>query len=236
MKKYWQFLLKQVLFAVITIMGGKMNLKLFRKRTAYGADKINKMQNYTYLNSKYCHVGQTVLAGDSITEIYNHTEFFASYREKTGLEVYNRGISGDTSDRLLERWADNVLSLKPKNIVLLIGTNDSAKGATANFVADNVKKIIYMTKKDCPDARLILEAVYPINKKIKFWLGRSNKKIKEINSVLEALAKKEGITFIDLTSDLSDSGGCLNPDFTYDGLHLNANGFEKVTDRLLEIL
>lgn len=213
-----------------------MNLKLFRKRTAYGADKMNKMQNYAYLNSKYCRHGQTVLAGDSITEIYNHTEFFASYREKTGIEVYNRGISGDTSDRLLERWEDNVLNLKPKNIVLLIGTNDSAKGATADFIAENVRKIIELTKKECPSARLILEAVYPINKKIRFWPGRSNKKIKEINSVLEALAKKEGITFIDLTADISDSGGRLNPDFTYDGLHLNAKGFEKVTERLMEIL
>lgn len=213
-----------------------MNLKAVRKRTAYGGEKINKMDNYTYLNSKYCRHGQTVLAGDSITEIYNHTELFADYTAKTGLAVYNRGISGDTSDRLLERWADNVLSLKPKNIVLLIGTNDSAVGADANFVADNVKKIIDMTKNDCPNARLILEAVYPINKKIRFWLGRSNKKIREINSALEALAKKEGITFLDLTADLSDSGGRLNPDFTYDGLHLNAKGFEKVTRRLLEIL
>lgn len=213
-----------------------MNLKVVRKRTAYGVDKMNKRQNYTYLNSKYCRMGQTVLAGDSITEIYNHSELFQEYTAKTGMAVYNRGISGDTSDRLLERWADNVLSIKPKNIVLLIGTNDSAVGADASFVADNVKKIIDMTKKDCPNARLILEAVYPINNKVRFWLKRSNKKIEEINSALEALAKKEGITFIDLTSDLSDGNGCLNPDFTYDGLHLNAKGFEKVTDRLLEIL
>ena len=188
-----------------------MNLKVVRKRTAYGVDKMNKRQNYTYLNSKYCRMGQTVLAGDSITEIYNHTELFQEY-------------------------TDNVLSIKPKNIVLLIGTNDSAVGADASFVANNVKKIIDMTKKDCPDARLILEAVHPINNKVRFWLKRSNKKIEELNSALEALAKKEGITFLDITADLSDGNGCLNPDFTYDGLHLNARGFEKVTDRLLEIL
>lgn len=213
-----------------------MNLKLFRMRTAYGVQKMTKRQNYAYLNLNFCRRGQTVLAGDSITEIYNHTEFLEPYREKTGLEVYNRGISGDTSDRLLERWEDNVLNLKPKNIVLLIGTNDSAKGAAPEFIAENVRKIIELTKNECPSARLILEGVYPINGKIRFWPGRSNRKIREINSDLKSAAKKEKITFLDLTADLSDSGGRLNPEFTYDGLHLNAKGFEKVTERLLEIL
>lgn len=106
-----------------------MNYKKFRKASEYTAEKHNKMDNFIYLNEKYCQKNQTVLAGDSITELYNHTELFEKYTKLTGISVYNRGISGDTSDRLLERFETNILNIEPKNIVMLIGTNDLGLGA-----------------------------------------------------------------------------------------------------------
>ncbi len=90
-----------------------MNLNKIRKRTVYYAEKINKADNFEFLNKNYCKKGQTVLVGDSITELFNHTELFAEYTAETGISVYNRGISGDTSDRLLERLERNVLNIKP---------------------------------------------------------------------------------------------------------------------------
>ena len=83
-----------------------------------------KKCNYTMLNKKYALKNQTVLLGDSITDFFNYYELFYDFCKSSGQAVYNRGISGDTTDRLLERLYDNVLSIEPKNIVLLIGTND----------------------------------------------------------------------------------------------------------------
>ena len=71
-----------------------MNLKKIRKRTEYDAYKRSRAESFALLNQNYCEKGATVLAGDSITEGYTHTELFAEYTAETGIPVYNRGISG----------------------------------------------------------------------------------------------------------------------------------------------
>lgn len=212
-----------------------MDLKKIQKRTAYNAEKKNKTDNYTYLNRSFCKEGQTVLAGDSITELYN-PELFAEYSEKTGICVYNRGISGDTSDRMLERFENNVLNIKPKNIVMQIGTNDLGVGAAVDFVIENIEKIIDMTQEKCSKANMLILGVYPINKKMQGKTRRNNKDICELNSKLSRLCKRKNVDFINLNSYISDADGNFDAAYTYDGLHPNARAFKIVTDRILPYL
>lgn len=214
-------------------MDGKaeMNIKKFQKRTAYGADKENKNNNFDLLNSKYCKVHQTIIAGDSITELFN-MELFDEYTEKTGLRVYNRGISGDTSDRFLERFSSNILALKPSNLVLLIGTNDLSLKADVSYVFENIRKIVEMTKNELPDTKIILQSVYPVD-----FLNKSkNRKIVELNAKLKVFALKESLIYLDIYSLLLDKKGGFNKEYTYDGLHPNAKGFEIAASQIIENL
>lgn len=213
-----------------------MNIKRFRKKSKYTADKSSKKSNFEYLNLNYCKTGQTVLAGDSITEMYNHTEMFARYTEETGICVYNRGISGDTSDRLLERFESTVLNIEPKNIVLLIGTNDFNIGADINYIAENIEKIIKLAKEKCDGVHIILEAVYPVNSKINNQGKRNNRDITALNERLKAIAKANETQFIDLTSQLADQNGNLNAKYTYDGLHVNSQAYRVITNAIVKLL
>jgi len=61
-----------------------------------------------------------VFLGDSITQGWGD-QMGGSF---PGMKVANRGISGDTSRGVLIRLQEDVLSLNPSAIVLLIGTND----------------------------------------------------------------------------------------------------------------
>lgn len=213
-----------------------MKLKKIRKRTEYDAYKRSRMESFEFLNKNYCKKGATVLVGDSITELYMNADFFAEYFEKTGTPVYNRGISGDTSDRLLDRIEKTVLNIKPKNMVLLIGTNDIGIGADNDFIAENVEKIIEQSKKRCKSINIILEAVYPINTKIRKQGRRNNGKILLLNEKLKSVAERQRIEFVDLTSALSDEDGMFKAEYTYDGLHANANAYEIVTRAVLPLL
>lgn len=213
-----------------------MNLKKVRKKTAYNAEKNNKMNNFEHLNRNYCKKGQTVLAGDSIMEIFNHTELFAEYISETGTAVYNRGISGDTSDRLLERFEKNVINISPCNIVLLIGTNDLGVGADIDFAVDNIRKIIVLSKERIKDVHIILEAVYPVNNGIVDWGKRNNRDIAKLNSKLKQLAAELGVEYLDLTKQLSDDKGRLKAEYTYDGLHPNVLGFEIAAREIIPLL
>lgn len=210
----------------------------FEKKTEYDVVKQTKKDNFTFLSEKYCRKGQTVFVGDSITEIYNLSDLFDEYTEKTSLAVYNRGISGDTSNRLLERIRENVTSIEPSNIVMLIGTNDINAGSGTELTAKNVEQILDIIKRDCPDAKVILQAIYPVNKSLNSGMVgiRTNEDIKIINEKLKALAQQKHVTFADFTELLSDENGNFNAEYTYDGLHPNAKGFAVVTQELLKLL
>jgi len=213
-------------------------MSIFKKtaKTEYNAEKKNKMINYEHLNMHYCKKNQTVLAGDSITEILNHTELYADYINQTGTAVYNRGISGDTSDRLLERFEKNVLNIEPKNIVLLIGTNDFGYGLTMDNTVENVDKMLSETLKKCPDTNIILQSVYPVSTEMRSYDKKKNKAIPVLNKRLKDIANKHGVTFVDLTDILSDHNGNLKEKYTYDGLHPTVFGFEAVVREIIPLL
>lgn len=208
-----------------------MNIKRFRKRSAYGADKENKKNNYNLINDKYCKIGQTVLAGDSITEIFN-MELFDEYTDTSGLRVYNRGISGDTTDRLLERFDENVLALKPKNLVLLIGVNDFGINADVNYTFENIKQILLKAKNIENNTKIVLQSVYPVDVKRR----QINKKVLQLNEKLKAFAEQNDIVYLNIYSLLLDSNGGLDPKYTYDGLHPNTQGFEIVASEIIKSL
>ena len=205
--------------------------------TKYDREKTTKRENYRILNEEYALHNQTVLLGDSITDFFNWYELFYDFSKVSGQAVYNRGISGDTTDRLLERLDDNVLSINPKNIVLLIGTNDIGRGLPLSMSVENVSKIIEITKEKCPDVNFILQAVYPINRGMRDkFEKRSNEKIDLMNKEFIKLSEKYDCVWLDITDKLKDETGNLKKEYTYDGLHLNVNAYRIVAENVIPLL
>ena len=74
-----------------------------------------------------------VFLGDSITDCWGD-DLGGSF---PGVKVANRGIGGDTTRGVLIRLQEDVLSLHPAGVVLLIGTNDLADGAAPEVITGN---------------------------------------------------------------------------------------------------
>ena len=211
--------------------------KDYSKITEYDREKLTKRENYRILNEEYALKSQTVLLGDSITDFFNWYELFYDFSKATGQAVYNRGISGDTTDRLLERLSENVLNITPKNVVLLIGTNDIGRGLPLSMSVENVSKIIEETKAKCPGVNFVLQAVYPINQGMRRKSEkRSNEKIQLMNKEFIKLSEKYGCTWLDITEKLKDETGNLKKDFTHDGLHLNVKAYKIVAENIIPLL
>jgi len=209
----------------------------YSKITEYDREKNTKRENYRILNKEYALKNQTVLLGDSITDFFNWYELFYDFSKISGQAVYNRGISGDTTDRLLERLNENVLNIEPKNVVLLIGTNDIGRGLPLSMSVENVSKIIENTKKVCPDINFILQAVYPINRGMRDKFEKlSNEKIDIMNKEFIKLSEKYDCVWLDITDKLKDETGNLKKEYTYDGLHLNINAYKIVAENIIPLL
>lgn len=151
------------------------------------------------------------------------------------------GLFAVDSDRLLERLECNALNISPKNLVILIGTNDIGLGLSTEYTLNNIKEILQRTQKLCPNTNIVLQAIYPVNSHLSIiarqMVGkRSNKKILAINKELHKIALDSKVQWLDLTKVLSDEKGRLAKEYCYDGLHLNAQGFEIVSKNIISLL
>ena len=206
--------------------------------TVYDDVKKKYLKDFNRLNT-LARKGQIVFAGDSIIELWPISELLFDLRKKTGLETYNRGIGGDTSNRFLERIESNVCAVLPKVIYILIGTNDIGCKFPEEYSIENIGKTIEDIKLHCPDAVIFVQSLFPVNKDLnKSMVGaRKNKKIVSFNNELKILAQRNGCVFVDIFDAFLDQEGDFSAEYTSDGLHPSLNGYIKlsslVTDAIL---
>ena len=208
-----------------------MDIKKFEKKTRY-ARWQRKRKRKLIKEAKKGKSGQIVLLGDSITELFN-VKLLDGCSE---LEIYNSGLSGDTTNRMIERLEETVLCLKPSQLVLLVGTNDFSKGADVEYVFENIKRIVEIIRGDNPSVAVTLECVYPVDSSKKGLESGRNEKIEKLNSMLKIYAEGEGLGLLDLTESLKSENGAFSSQNSDDGLHPNENGFAIVAEGLKSVL
>ena len=204
------------------------------KAASGDAFKYRMRDGFTYHSQNKAKEGQIVFFGDSITEMLSASDWYSDYSLESGLELYNRGIGGDTVIGLYKRVKESVTSINPKAVVILIGTNDLYFGFCSEFVVHMIDELVGLIKKECPECKIILQAIYPVIEKM--TKNRYNKTIRETNVGYKAVAEKHGIIYLDMTDILVDASGNLKEEYTYDGLHLSAKGYEVTTREIVKLL
>ena len=173
--------------------------------------------------------GALVFLGDSITQGWGDN-FRGHFK---GVKVANRGISGDTTRGVLIRLKEDVLSLNPKSVVILIGTNDLEEKATPEVIAGNLKLIIAALKKHNAKMPIILCNTFPSSATKR----RPADQIKKINQLYFAAVKGDPqITVLDTWLLFADAkGDAKKPEFP-DLLHPNQIGYDKWAAALRPLL
>lgn len=200
-----------------------------------------KAEHYAQL-SEYTPKNATVFFGDSITELCRIDDIYGEYSVKSDVPLVNRGISAETTGQMLERIDESIISIKPRNLVMLMGVNDLNQGVTQEQITDNIRQMISIVKEKSPETNIVLQAVYPTDPNRdsvyeKFQLnGRHNDTIRELNEKLAAMAKEEKVQFVDVTELIADENGNLRKEYTFDGLHPNVSGYLAVRDAIIEKL
>ena len=164
--------------------------------------------------------GALVFLGDSITQGWgdNIGGKFA------GVKMANRGISGDTSRGVLIRLQEDVFSLKPSGVVLLIGTNDLEENASPETIAGNLKLIIAEIKHHNPNIPIVLCQVFPSSAKMR----RSAAHIKEVNKLYAAVVKGDTqVTLVETWPLFANAEGDAKLEEFPDLLHPNEAGYAK---------
>jgi lysophospholipase L1-like esterase len=164
-----------------------------------------------------------VMLGDSITEHGPWSELLK------GVSVINRGISGDTSHDVLARL-DEVVSRKPRLVVLMIGSNDLRLGIADDRIADHVEAIV----------RTLLNGGASVLMQSTLHVGPTgaayrNTDVTRLNERLRGIAARLSVPFLDVNATLAP-GGVLEEKFAWDGVHLTGAAYVAWAQVLLPLV
>lgn len=166
-----------------------------------------------------------VFIGNSITENWKKLdpEFFSNK------SYINRGISGETTPQILNRFKADVIDLKPSVVVILAGINDIAENTgpiTIKEISENIISMVVQANSN--GIKIVLSSVLPA---IDFpWRPelQPSKKIVTLNEIIKNYADENGIIYLDYYSNMVDKHLGLKDKYTYDGVHPNKKGYQKM--------
>lgn len=142
--------------------------------------------------------------------------------------VLNLGFGWDRTQNVIKRIELGELDgLSPNAIVLLIGTNNltgsrNARENTPAEIADGIGVIVEQCAAKCPQAQIILMAVFPRGEKP---TDPARAKIAAINKHIVKFGEKRHVTFLDLTAKLTNVDGTISKEVLGDFLHPSSRGY-----------
>lgn len=204
-------------------------LSLLAVATLYTANAIERdwaqLGRYQYENAQITHSPDAVFMGNSITDCWADTvpEFFAENN------YVGRGISGQVSSQMLVRFRQDVISLKPKVVVILSGTNDIAENNGTMTNEGIMNNIISMCElAEANDITPILCSLLPCDHF--YWLKNKNiypaGRIMQLNEMIKDYAAKKGYEYVDYHSEMTTDKGGLPAEYSKDYVHPNRRGYE----------
>jgi len=139
------------------------------------------------------------------------------------LKVANFGIAGDTTQGVLGRLQNGEgQGHKPKAVMLMLGTNNTG-GATGEEIAEGIGAVIYELRKDFPDAKIMLLAIFPRGSGAN---DSNRKKCETANKIVAKLHDGKHVFFTDINSKFLKEDGSLIGFRPNENLHPIEEGFD----------
>lgn len=194
---------------------------------------IDRHQQFLKRIEKSKGEGDVIFLGDSITHGWEGNQ--ETWKKYFGeFKPVNLGIGGDQTGHVLWRITDGkeLVNLKPKAAVIMIGTNNTG-GHSPDQIAGGIKAIITELKKQKPEIKILLLAVFPrgnggdADKETKtIPAEKLNKKIDAINALISKFADGKTVYYKNINSEFLNSKGGLSGEIMPDYLHLSRKGYE----------
>lgn len=190
-----------------------------------------------------------VLIGDSITHLWGGLPH--EPRGNRGADAWkelfgdrpalNLGFGWDRTQNVLKRIElGEIDGLSPKAFVIHIGTNNlagtkNARENTPDEIAQAIALIVQRVQEKSPSSKVILMAVFPRGEKPD---NAARGKIKSINERLAKTLGGEGskVTYLDITSKLTNDDGTISKEVMGDYLHPAAKGYAIWAEALKPVL
>lgn len=137
-----------------------------------------------------------------------------------GKKVRNLGFGWDRTENVLWRIFHGELDgYRAKHIFLMIGTNNLPSN-TDEEVIQGICEVVKNIRLHQPEAKLCVLGILPRRE--------MEARVKKVNSELQKQLPTTGVTYIDLTPQLTEPSGTIDSSLFLDGLHPNEKGYERI--------
>ena len=181
------------------------------------------------LKAKSLKKGAIILFGDSVLESL-------SFENNN---IYNYSIGGETIGLLKKRITEREYP-DSCSVIIMIGLNNFLFNMSPKKTYEEYQSLIDLTTSKLSFHTIILLELLPISAN-SFFVDKDeiNLLIQEFNIQIRSLVKNDvsgKIYFIPLYGQFKDHNNNLKTTYTYDGIHLNANGGDLLKDNILSFL
>ena len=142
--------------------------------------------------------------------------------------IENRGMDGDSTSDMVNRFTMSVAPEKPEYVVIMGGLNDLFTRIPDDDVYRNLVQLTQMSREI--GAEPIVLSTTPIAGARDF-----NSKIMDLNDRVRGHCMENDVRFIELFSELSEEG-VLAKEYSNDGVHLSDGGYRKIISILAPLL
>lgn len=139
--------------------------------------------------------------------------------------IVNRGFGGATTRDVLHYYRRLLPHSAPRSIIVYVGENDLAGGATPPQVARDLLTLLRRLRGDYPRAHILCLSLKPSPIRWTLW-----PKLAAVNMTVAARARVSGFDYLDVGSVLLAPDGLPDASlFRPDGLHMNPAGYRRWT-------
>jgi len=167
-----------------------------------------------------------VAIGDSITYGYpyeNVQSWLNMAADRFNIEYMNRGINGDTTEGMLDRFERDVLRHKTSHVIIMGGTNDAYAGTPVDQVIKNICDMVGLALEN--GVIPVIGLPIPCNDVAEETL------MNQYRQQMRRYASDKNIEVIDFQDAMVDSSGMKIKDNMHcDGVHPNEVGYETMAD------
>ncbi|MCG0278557.1 MAG: SGNH/GDSL hydrolase family protein [Thermanaeromonas sp.] len=174
--------------------------------------------------------------GDSLTYGYPYgpeSSWLALAAKVTGAVVVNKGVNGETTQEMLQRFEEDVLELNPRAVIVLGGTNDAwAKTDVAKVEAQVREMIEGASRAGILPVVALPPPLCPKDPDIPlFFLEEMEKLLEAYRQAYRRLAHSHHLPLLDFyTALLEPETRWGKVEYFIDGAHPNRRGYQVMAE------
>ena len=179
---------------------------------------------------------ETLFLGDSNTvRLYaNGLISLQQFCAKEGIgtsAALNDGIVAFKKDNTLYTMAQAVAKMKPRRVVIMLGTNDNSM-STEDFIS-NYTALVQAIQASYPYTDIIVNTVPPVPENHSNYPNMDQARIDDFNMALLSMCEQLGVKFLNTAEVLKDATGYGNADYYQSGdIHLKTSGLKVLLNYL----